>query len=142
MAQFELDTKAFDRILDEIEKAEGSVERVIDSVLSSAAKQIQADTLEAAQRPNYPAGGRYSQGDTRESIVTQTSVDWEGLIASVPVGFDFAKPGAGGFLISGTPMMPPVPALRRIYKDKGYMAGISRGMQDHAWNILLNLMQQ
>ena len=139
--QFRLDTAAFDRILEEIDKVNGSVDRVIESVLSGAAKQIQSDTLEAAQRPNYPAGGRFSGGDTRKSIATQTSVDWEGTVASVPVGFDFSKPGAGGFLISGTPMMPPVPALRRIYKEKGYMAGISKGMQEHAWNILMNLMQ-
>ena len=139
MSQFELDTKAFDRILDEIEKVNGRVDRVIESVLADAAKQIQADTLEAAQRPNYPAGGRYSTGETRESISTQTSVDWEGMVASIPVGFDFSKPGAGGFLISGTPMMPPVPALRRIYRQKAYMAGINNGMQEHAWAILQKL---
>lgn len=140
-SQFQLDTAAFDRILQEIEKVDGRVDRVIESVLEDAAKKIQADTLEAAQKPNYPAGGSYAGGQTRESITTQTSVDWEGTVASVPVGFDFSKPGAGGFLISGTPMMPPVPALRRIYKEKGYMAGISKGMQEHAWNILLNLMK-
>lgn len=139
MAQFELDTKAFDRILDEIEKVNGRVDRVIESVLSDAAKQIQSDTLEAAQKPNYPAGGRYSGGQTRESIATQTTVDWEGMVATIPVGFDFSKPGAGGFLISGTPMMPPVPQLRRIYKQKSYMAGINKGMQEHAWAILKKL---
>lgn len=139
MAQFELDTKAFDRILDEIEKVNGRVDRVIESVLSDAAKQIQSDTLEAAQKPNYPAGGRYSGGQTRESIATQTTVDWEGMVATIPVGFDFSKPGAGGFLISGTPMMPPVPQLRRIYRQKAYMAGINKGMQEHAWAILKKL---
>lgn len=139
MSQFELDTKAFNRILDEIEKVNGRVDRVIESVLSDAAKQIQSDTLEAAQKPNYPAGGRYSGGQTRESIATQTTVDWEGMVASIPVGFDFSKPGAGGFLISGTPMMPPVPQLRRIYRQKAYMAGINKGMQEHAWAILKKL---
>jgi hypothetical protein len=139
MSQFELDTKAFDRILDEIEKVNGRVDRVIESVLSDAAKKIQSDTLEAAQKPNYPAGGRYSGGQTRESIATQTTVDWEGMVATIPVGFDFSKLGAGGFLISGTPMMAPVPQLRRIYRQKAYMAGISKGMQEHAWAILKKL---
>ena len=134
-----LDTKGFDRMLKELEAAGGDVKRAVDEALTKASAKITQDTKAAMAQPNLPARGEYSTGDTMDSIIQDARVEWEGSVASIPVGFDFSKPGAGGFLISGTPMMPPVPALRRIYRQKAYMAGINKGMQEHAWAILQKL---
>lgn len=102
----------------------------IETILQEAAKQVQADTAAAIVAPNLPARGKYSGGETAGSVHTETAVMWEGMSAWVPVGFDFAKPGAGGFLISGTPRMQPVHRLHEMYRGKKYINGIYQKMYD------------
>ena len=59
-----------------------------------------------------PAGGRYSTGNTKESIDESMTVDWEGMTASIKVGFDFKKSGMTSiFLMYGTPKHDPVAGL-------------------------------
>lgn len=72
-----------------------------------------------------PAGGRYSTGDTKESIDKDMSVEWEGLTGSIKVGFDFSKSGLKsiflmyGTELNGTPRMEPVTGLKAaIYGNK------------------------
>ena len=52
------------------------------------------------------------------------------------IGFDFEKPGAGGYLITGTPRMKPDAALSKMYKQKAYMKKI----QDDMENVILDLL--
>ena len=130
-----LDTSGFTQILIQIEEAGGRIDRVVETVLRDAVKKITTDTLAATIKPNFPARGVYSQGWTMESIIQDTEVHWEGKKAWMPVGFDFAKPGSGGFLITGTPKMQPVTELNKIYKQKRYMAMIQREMLNHCYNI-------
>ena len=56
-------------------------------------------------------------------------VEWSGTVAEVGVGFDYSMPGAGGFLITGTPKMQPNRELNRIYKQKKYMRQIQSDME-------------
>ena len=79
---------------------------------------------------NLPAGGKYSQGDTAKSIIQNPKVSWTGNIGSLPIGFDYAKPGAGGFLITGTPRMKPDHKLETIYARKKYWAGLMKEVSD------------
>ena len=67
-----------------------------------------------------PAGGRYSTGDTKESIDDEMKVEWEGLTGTIKVGFDFSKSGLKSiFLMYGTPKMKPVSGLKSaIYGSK------------------------
>lgn len=67
-----------------------------------------------------PAGGKYSSGDTKKSIDKDMSVEWQGMTASVKVGFDFSKSGLTSiFLMYGTPRMKPVSGLKNaIYGAK------------------------
>ena len=67
-----------------------------------------------------PAGGRYSTGNTKESIDDEMRVDWEGMTGSIKVGFDFSKSGVTSvFLMYGTPKMKPVAGLKSaIYGTK------------------------
>lgn len=104
----------------------GDVRGAVDEALGKAAKMVRQDTVTATQHPNLPRQGKYSNNVTITSIVQDTSVHWEGQTAWVPVGFDFSLPGAGGYLITGTPKMQPAPQLHRMYKQKQYMAGIQK----------------
>ena len=67
-----------------------------------------------------PAGGRYSTGNTKQSIDDEMSVEWEGMTGTIKVGFDFSKSGVTSvFLMYGTPRMKPVSGLKgAIYGSK------------------------
>jgi hypothetical protein len=67
-----------------------------------------------------PAGGKYSTGDTKQSIDDEMSVEWEGMTGTIKVGFDFKKSGPKSiFLMYGTPRMKPVSGLKNaIYGSK------------------------
>lgn len=121
-----LDTSAFSDVIAKLEGMGADVKQITSDALSVAAEKIARDTKIAIQPENLPAKGKYSRhpSKTAESIITTTEVTWEGLTAWVPVGFDFAKPGAGGYLISGTPRMKPDRELNRMYKQKAYMGKV------------------
>ena len=131
-----LDTKGFEKMLVKLEELGGDVNRAVEDALKPAAERIQIDTQLSLTRSNLPAQGKYSTGRTSESVVSDTDVHWEGQTAWVPVGFDFSEPGAGGFLITGTPRMMPDSQLREMYKQKKYMNQIQREMQDVVWEHL------
>lgn len=67
-----------------------------------------------------PAGGKYSTGNTKQSIDDDMSVEWEGMTGTIKVGFDFSKSGVTSiFLMYGTPRMQPVSGLKNaIYGAK------------------------
>ena len=61
-----------------------------------------------------PSGGKYSKGETKESIVKEDKVYWIGSNAYIPVGYDITKSMNSIFLMYGTPRMDP---NKEIYKD-------------------------
>lgn len=67
-----------------------------------------------------PAGGKYSSGNTKQSIDKDNKVEWEGMTGTIKVGFDFSKSGVTSiFLMYGTPRMKPVSGLKgAIYGAK------------------------
>ena len=123
-----LELSGFKELLARLDKLGGDVHEVVEDALTQAAGTIASDTLAALADANLPAGGKYSRGDTKASVVTKPRVTWEGTTASVGVGFDYDKPGAGGLLITGTPKMKPDYALQKMYKKKGYMQKIQNNM--------------
>ena len=130
-----LDTSKFYDLLTKVEGAGKSVRKIVDDSLGKAAEIIASDTEAALAPANLPAGGKYSTGRTAESIIHDNTVRWDGFVAWVPVGFDFSLPGAGGYLITGTPRMKPDYALNKMYKQKKYMtkieADISKAILDY-----------
>lgn len=123
---FQLETKGFEAMIKRLDSLGGDVRGAVDEALGKAAETVRQDTIAATQKPNLPRQGKYSNDVTISSIVQDTSVHWEGQTAWVPVGFDFSRPGAGGYLITGTPKMQPAPKLHRMYKQKRYMAEIQK----------------
>lgn len=136
-----LDTSGFEGILRKLDSLGGNVGRAVDDALGKAAKTIAISTEAAVDNTNLPATGKYSRGLTKESIIRDAQVRWEGQVAWVPVGFDFSKPGAGGYLITGTPRMQPDRELNRIYKQKRYMNLIQKGMEEIIMNYVIKQME-
>lgn len=123
---------AFADLAERIEKLGGELKPIVTDALQQAAETVGADTLEAVAPGNLPARGRYSRGHTAESVITesQVRVEWSGNIATVGLGFDKSKPGAGGFLITGTPRMQPDQKLVDIFGRKKYQKEIQRDIME------------
>lgn len=125
-----LEIFGFDEMIKQLENVGADAKGFVEDSLSSVAEDVGVQTLEAIGKANLPAGGKYSKGDTAKSVIQNPNVEWVGLCASVGVGFDKTVPGAGGFLISGTPRMKPVQGLVSIYKRKTFSKELTDGLAD------------
>lgn len=125
-----LDVSGFEEYIQKLEKLEADVKPIVEDALNQAGETITDDTFDAVSDSNLPRGGEYSTGETERSIIKNPRVKWAGTTAEIGVGFDFNKPGAGGYLITGTPRMAPDKALNKIYKSKKYMKDIQKDMID------------
>lgn len=128
--KFGFDTKGFEDLAARFDGLGGDLQAFFTDQLEQIGETVGEDTLEAVRASNLPAGGKYSQGDTAKSIIQNPKVSWTGNIGSLPIGFDYAKPGAGGFLITGTPRMKPDYQLETIYARKKYCAGLMKEVSD------------
>lgn len=125
-----LDTSAFDDFAEKLDRLGADLKPIFDDALTQAAETITEDTLEAVKDQYLPAHGDYHHEGhpTEKSIIRNPHVKWSGMMGEVAVGFDYDKPGAGGYLITGTPRMDPDRELNRIYKGKRYMTEIKKDM--------------
>ena len=132
------DTTAFMEYAQKLEALGAELKPVFTDALEQAGETIAADTHDALADEHLPAGGKYRKepSKTDRSVVDHPKVEWSGSVGSIGVGFDYAKPGAGGFLITGTPRMRPDQELKRMYKGKKYMAGITDDINDVLQNAI------
>lgn len=137
-----LDATGFESMLAKLDSLGGNVKEAVQEALTKAGETISRDTIAALDPANLPAGGNFSKGDTRSSVITDAQVRWEGLTAYIPVGFDFSKPGAGGFLITGTPRMRPDVALLKMYKQKSYMNQIQKDISNIILDYVIEAMER
>ena len=123
-----LDTSGFEELINRYKKLGGDTKQIVEKALDRVGDEITQDTQTAVSKKNLPQKGKYSKGNTERSIVKNPKTTWSGEIASIQVGFDYSKPGAGGFLITGTPRMQPDRELHKMYKQKAYMRHIQEDM--------------
>ena len=140
--QLSLDFQIFERYAEEIDKLGGNLKLVVNDAMQQAGETVAADTLDAVNASNLPAKGIYSRGATAASVIKESEirVEWSGLIAEVGLGFDKTKPGAGGFLISGTPRMKPDYALEDIYARKKYQKQLIKDVFEIFMDAVDNLI--
>ena len=136
-----LQLEGFEKLIANLEGLKGDVKGAVTDALEQAAETIEWDTKDAVKDANLPAKGVYSRGDTEKSIVENAKVNWSGTVAEINVGFDFGKPGAGGYLITGTPRMKPDYELQRIYKRKKYMSQIQKDMAEVVNDYIVDKME-
>lgn len=141
MALMHLDTTGFQELLRKIDALGVSIREPVEEALEKAGRKIGDDTVAGLAKPNLPAQGRYSQGDTEKSVIRDPKTHWDGMAAWVPIGFNFGQPGAGGFLIGGTPRMAPDKELWKIYKSQKYKDQVAREMFDKVWEKYLRTLE-
>lgn len=119
----------FAEYAEQLERLGANVEEIFIDVMKNAAKEIAEDTHAALAKTNLPARGLYSRGDTDASVIDHPYVERMGSLLEVPLGFRKTVPGAGGFLITGTPKMPPDYELEKIYGKKDYERKMMRKIE-------------
>lgn len=117
-----LQVKGFEEYMAKLDELGGNtaMKRGVESALKASKQYVNPLINAAMTSSNLPAGGVYSTGDTKQAIDNDMSVEWDGMIGSVKVGFDFKKGGLTSiFLMYGTPKMSPVAGLKEaIYGAK------------------------
>lgn len=112
----------------------------VEQALKESKKHITPKIEQAIT--HLPAGGKYSTGITKESIDTNTAVEWEGLTASIKVGFDFEKSGLTSiFLMYGTPRMRPVSGLKNAIYGTKSQKEIAEIQEKVMWEIITGVME-
>lgn len=99
-----IEFEGFEEAIKRLEKLEGDVRTVTNKALKETHKIVTKKAEEAAQKQNLPAHGRYSSGDTLNSLKRDADIEWSGTEAKVPVGFSISKGGLPSiFMMYGTP---------------------------------------
>ena len=136
-----IDFSAFEEYAAKLEELEADLQQVFTEAMEQAGKQVADDTVAAVQSQNLPAHGKYSHGKTMESIIKDPRVSWSGSLGVMPLGFDKTKPGAGGWLITGTPHMQPDHALQNIYGSNSYTKKINKQIEESLQQAIDKRMQ-
>lgn len=126
--KMKLEIYGFEEMITALDSIGANVKDFVTESLEAVGEEVGIRTKEALS--DLPAGGKYSTGDTEKSVIINPTVEWQGSVATIGMGFDKMKVGAGGFLISGTPRMPPVQGLVTIYKRKTFWKKMGEGLQD------------
>lgn len=97
-----------------------TMKKGVEEALKESKKHVNPLIEKNMAKNKLPAKGKYSYGDTKESIDEEMSVEWSGMTGEIKVGFDFSKSGMKSiFLMYGTPKMKPVSGLKAaIYGAK------------------------
>ena len=96
-----------------------ALKRATQAGMATAKQQINKTVTAAMSTGNLPAGGKYSTGETLQSLDKSMAVEWDGNIATLPLGFDMAKSGITSILLlHGTPKMRPVTGLADALSGK------------------------
>lgn len=127
-----IDFSNFSDYAERLDNLEADLKKVFGNAMEQAAQTVQNDTIAAMASSNLPAGGKYSgEGkDTEASIIRDAKTVWRGSLGEIGLGFDKTKPGAGGFLITGTPKMRPNRALANIYSRKTYEKKLKKQIEN------------
>jgi hypothetical protein len=86
-----LQFSGFQEMAARLDELQGDLQRTTEEALIKSKEVVTAKLLEATNKANYPAQGKYSTGRTRQSIDTTQNVAWQGTTAEINVGFDLKK---------------------------------------------------
>lgn len=109
-----LDFHDMEQMQKRFEKIGADIKPAAEKALKKSHEFVTKKLEEHTKKEFMPAGGIYSEGDTKESIVHDDKVYWIGTNAYIPVGYDITKSINSIFLMYGTPRMNPA---KELYKD-------------------------
>lgn len=112
-----LEFEGLEELTEQLEKLNGELPKVAEKALVESKKIVTVELVKATTKKNLPAKGKYSTGATAESINKDMTVEWDGMTASIPVGYDLEKSGLTSiFLMYGTPRhKPPMSRVPQMF---------------------------
>lgn len=126
-----IEFEGFDEVLSRLKELNGDVKGTAEKALRETHKIVTEKAEEGIAASNLPAGGKYSTGDTKRSLKRNAAIEWDGDVASVPVGFDIKNGGlASIFLMYGTPMMDKDQALYNAFYGRKTKNEIMKVQED------------
>lgn len=91
----------FKELAEKFDKAGGNLKKVTEKALKSTHEYVTPNIHKAIEKHNQT-------GDTEASIADDSTVKWDGMTASVDIGFNIDKGGLPSiFLMYGTPKHAP-----------------------------------
>ena len=126
-----IDFSNFAEYAERLDELNADLKEIFQDAMEQAAETVEWDIMDALADANLPALGKYSQGATEASVIRDAKVQWQGSVGEIPIGFDKTKPGAGGWLITGTPKMRPDYKLEDIFSRRKYENKIKKQIEEH-----------
>lgn len=133
------DTTALEKYMRQLEAAgdDKVIKWAVGDALRASKMELNRQITKRMQKPNLPAGGKYSTGGTLEALNTQYREEWVGNMASLPLGFNMEGDGITSvFLMYGTPQHDPVPGLNNTIKGNVARKKIREDQEKAILNIL------
>lgn len=136
-----IDMYAFADYADKLDKLGADLKKTLGRAMEKGAAKVEKDVLAALDDGNLPAGGKHRRNPskTKASAIKDAEVKWSGNLGEIGVGFDKSKPGAGGWLITGTPKMQPDKKLAQIFQSKKYAKTINDEIKEELEDQLKKL---
>lgn len=102
--RYDIRLEGVDLLVKKLETLNGDSQKIADECLRKTHEIITPKAIEAAQKPNLPARGKYSTGRTKRSTKMNANTEWHGYTGKVDVGYSMRTGGlAWIFMIYGTP---------------------------------------
>lgn len=103
-----LQIEGFEELIERLDASGGDVKKAVEESLEIAHSITSKKLLEDMKK-------HHKTGDTEKSIIKEARIEWEGMSASVEIGFDFGNGGLPSvFLMYGTPRTKPD---KKLYND-------------------------
>lgn len=115
------DTSALKKYGDALDAAGGSaaMKQAVSRGMKATKLKVNPKIDAAIQKPNLPAGGKYSHGGTAAHLNKDFAVEWEGNVGRLKLGFNLEGDGlASIFLMYGTPHHRPAMGLREAVREE------------------------
>lgn len=122
-----------------------AMKRGVEAALKASKQHVNPLIETAMAKSNLPAGGKYSTGRTKDSIDKDMIVEWQGMTASIKIGFDFKKSGLVSILlmhgVNGTPRIAPVAGLKNAIYGTKTQKEIAAIQEEELQKVILRIME-
>ncbi len=134
--KFLIDTSGLAELARKLDKIGNNVEKVVVQALEDAGEDVGVETLEAVANEHLPHKGKYSLGDTKESVILHPKAVVHGFAIEIGMGFDKTKSGSGTLLITGTPRMQPDLELEKIFASRKYTVNLNKQIAESIQDLI------
>lgn len=117
----------------------------VENALAESKKYVNPKIEKAMRKSNLPAGGKYSTGETLNSLDYTYDLELfhgRAMVYAMKVGFNFYESGLKSiFLMYGTPRMNPVSGLKNAIYGAKTQKEITKIQEDELNKVIKRIME-